>query len=735
MKYAFIGTYPPRECGIGTFTKNLRLSMTHTSDEGVVIAMSDHEECTNYPEEVKLLIRQEYQRDYLEAAKFINISGVDACILEHEFGIFGGQNGIYILPLLHRLEIPLIVTLHTILEKPSTNEKAVLREICKMADKVVIMSKKAIDFLVHIYNVPKKKIAYIEHGVPDIKFNKEQSKKEFKLDGKHLILTFGFIGRNKGVETVIKALPKIIEKHPNIIYIILGKTHPNILRYEGEEYRLYLMNLVKKLNLEDSVLFLNKYINQEELFKYLSASDIYITPYLNEAQISSGTLSYAVGVGSAVISTPYWHAQELLADNRGKLFNFNDYNELSSIVIDLLDNPKEINKIKKNAFEYGRQITWPNIGKKYINLSEDIINHRTENIKKKKFVLDPLLLPKFSLRHIKLLTDDTGIIQHAKYGIPNLKDGYCLDDNARALLLTLMAYKQNKNKTALELCPIYLSYIHYMQNSDGTFRNFMNFKRDYLDEKGSEDSFGRTVWALGYLLNNPPNDSSYQCGKDLFFNALPNSENLKSVRSIAYSIIGISNYLSGMPSDEWVIHILKNLSNKLTAEYKKNSTENWNWFESLLTYDNAILPLSLLHAYKILKDKKIKKTAFESLDFLTEITMKKGYLSIIGNKNWYKKGEGRSKYAQQPVDAAAMVLMFHQALILTKNKKYSDNLNTSFMWFLGENDLRMNLYDFETNGCCDGIEEYGINRNQGAESTISYLISYLTVLQAFEDFH
>ena len=735
MKYAFIGTYPPRECGIGTFTKNLRLSMTNTSDEGVVIAMSDHEECANYPKEVKLLIRQEFQRDYLEAAKFINICGVDACILEHEFGIFGGQSGIYILPLLHRLEIPLIVTLHTILEKPSVNEKAVLREICKMADKVIIMSLKAIDFLVHIYNVPKKKIAYIEHGVPDIKFNKEQSKKDFKLDGKHLILTFGFIGRNKGVETVIKALPKIIEKHSNIIYIILGKTHPNILRYEGEEYRLYLMNLVKKLNLEDSVLFLNKYINQEELFKYLYASDIYITPYLNEAQISSGTLSYAVGVGTAVISTPYWHAQELLADNRGKLFNFNDYNELSSVIIDLLDNPKEINKIRKNAFEYGRKITWPNIGKKYIELTEDIINRRTENIKNKKFVLDPLLLPPFSLRHIKLLTNDTGIIQHAKYGIPNLKDGFCLDDNARALLLTLMAYKQKKDETALELCPTYLSYIHYMQNSDGTFRNFMNFKRDYLDEKGSEDSFGRTVWALGYLLNNPPNDSSYQNGKDIFFNALPNFENLKSVRSIAYTIIGISHYLSGTPSDERVIHILKNLSNKLTAEYKKNSTENWNWFESLLSYDNAILPLSLLHASKILKDKKIKKTAFESLNFLTKITMKNGYLSIIGNKNWYKKGEERSKYAQQPVDAAAMVLMFQQALILTRNKKYSDKLNKAFMWFLGENDLRMNLYDFETNGCCDGIEEYGINRNQGAESTISYLISYLTVLQAFEDFH
>ena len=310
MKLAYIGTYPPRECGIGTFTKNLFNSTvtnykSETHNEGLVIALNDHEQTYPYPEEVKLTIRQEHQRDYLKAAKFINISGADICVLEHEFGIYGGQNGAYILPLLYRLEIPLVVTLHTILKTPSYNEKAVLQEICKMAHKIVVMSHKAIEFLTTIYDVDVEKIEYIEHGVPDIQFDQVQSKKEFKLDNKKFLLTFGFIGRNKGIETVINALPKVVEKHPETLYLVLGKTHPNVLRQSGEEYRNYLQRLVKSLKLDDHVLFLNEFVNQEELFKYLSASDIYITPYLNEAQITSGTLAYAIGVGSAVISTPY----------------------------------------------------------------------------------------------------------------------------------------------------------------------------------------------------------------------------------------------------------------------------------------------------------------------------------------------------------------------------------------------------------------------------------------------
>ncbi|MCB2196433.1 MAG: glycosyltransferase family 4 protein [Bacteroidetes bacterium] len=741
MKLAFIGTYPPRECGIGTFTNNLFKSMADINksvrgeNENFVVALSDNDLIYKYPDEVKHIIRQEHQRDYINAAKFINLSGADLCILEHEFGIFGGQSGIYILPLLHRLEIPIIVTLHTILKNPSYNEKAVLQEICKMADKIVVMSHKAIDFLIHVYDVTEEKIVFIEHGVPNIKYSPEKSKKEFKLENKKVILTFGFVGRNKGIETVIKALPELIKKHPNVVYIVLGKTHPNVLRHSGEEYRIFLLRLVKSLKLEEHVIFLNEFIDEQFLFKYLYACDIYITPYLNEAQITSGTLSYAVGVGAAVLSTPYWHASELLADGRGKLFDFNDSENLSLMLTNLLDNPKELNELKRKARDYGRKITWPKTGEKYVDTAKNIIKLGRRSVKKKDTVLDFLILPPFTLAHINRLTDDTGIIQHAKFGIPNLKEGYCLDDNARALLMVMMAYRQKKDIRALELSPIYLSYIHYLQNADGTFRNFLSFSRQFLDEVGSEDSFGRTIWALGYLLANAPNDAYYQTGKMVFFNAAPNFEKLKSIRSIANTMIGISYYLISNPSDDSMTERLRNMANTLIEHYNKTKTPDWKWFESLLAYDNGILPLALLHSAKILNDEKITEVAIESMDFLTEHTLKDNYLSIIGNEKWYEKDGTRSVFAQQPIDAMAMVLMYHQAFKLTRDKEYINKLYTSFLWFLGENDLRISLYDFETKGCCDGFEQDGVNRNQGAESSLAYLISHLTVLQAYEEFH
>ena len=550
-----------------------------------------------------------------------------------------------------------------------------------------------------------------------------------------MLLTFGFIGRNKGIETVIKALPEVIDKFPDVLYIVLGKTHPNVLRHAGEEYRHSLQRLVKTLNMDDHVVFLNEFIGENTLFKYLSACDIYITPYVNEAQITSGTLSYAMGAGCAVISTPYWHAAELLDEGRGKLFDFNNATQLSEVLNDLLSKPAALKQLQARAQEYGKQITWPQIGLKYIDLCNRIVSAPRPNVTQKKIVIDPVLLPPFSLAHIRRLTDDTGIIQHAKFGIPNLKEGYCLDDNARALLMVLIAYRQTKNIAALELSPIFLSYIHYMQNDDGMFRNFLSFNRNFLDDVGSEDSFGRTIWALGFLLGNPPNDAYYQMGKLMFFEASPNFENLKSIRSIANMMIGVSYHLKSNPSDDAMKERLRTFANTLVTQFENASTKEWRWFEPLLAYDNGILPLALLHAAEILQEENIRKVAFESMDFLTKVTMKDGYLSIIGNRGWYKKGGERSVFAQQPIDALAMILMYHQAFHLTRDKGYIHQLYTSFMWFLGENDLRMSLYDFETKGCCDGFEDNGVNRNQGAESSLAYLISHLTVLQAYEEFY
>jgi len=741
MKNAYIATYPPRQCGIGTFTKNLFNSMVASDidepnhNKSFIVALNDSDEGLTYPEEVKFTIRQESQKDYLAAAKYINLSGADCCILQHEFGIYGGKDGVYILPLLQQLDIPLIVTLHTVMQTPSYSQKEILQRICKMANRIVVMSLKAIEMLVDIYGVPKEKIAYVEHGVPKFKYVQEEVKKEFKLEKRKIMLTFGFVGRNKGIETAIQALPKVVAKHPDVLYIVLGKTHPNVIKHAGEEYRLFLTQLIEDLKLEKNVVLLNEYTSQKELFKYLYASDIYITPYLNEAQITSGTLAYAVGSGSAVVSTPYWHATELLSEGRGVLFDFGDTEGLSDVLIDLLDNPEKRLAIRKKAFEHGRKITWPKIGFMYNDVVEKVVGENIKIEKKEVIPFDISLLPSFSTEHIKRLTDDTGIIQHAKFGIPNLKEGYCLDDNARALLMALMTYKVKKDTAALKLCPVYLSYIHYMQNDDGRFRNFLSFSRQYLDEVGSEDSFGRTIWAIGYMLDNSPNDSYYQVGRLIFDKATPFFEELKSIRSIANTIIGICHYLRGNMSDEIMIERLRRLTHVLIEHYEINLRDDWKWFEALLAYDNAILPLAMLHAAEILNEEAVKKVGLDSMHFLTKHTMSNGYLSIIGNEQWYKKDGDRSVFAQQPVDAMGMVLMFRQAYNITNDKNYLDKLFKSFKWFLGENDLRMSLFNHETKGCFDGLESYGVNQNQGAESTLAYLISYLNVLKAHEDYY
>ena len=740
MKIAYIGTYPPRECGIGTFTKNKIMSMVNKDatkgevHDGMVIAVSD-DDLYDYPEEVAYTIRQNQQTDYIEAAKYINRSGADIVIVEHEFGIYGGQSGIYILPLLHRLEIPFMVVFHTVLKTPSYNEKAVLIEISKMAARVVVMTNKALEFLTEIYNVPDEKIKVIAHGVPDLQFDQQASKKEFKLDNKKVLLTFGLIGRNKGIETVIKALPAVVARHPDVVYIVLGKTHPAVLRHAGEEYRISLIQLVKRLQLEKHVLFMNEFVTEQKLFKYLSAADIYITPYLNEAQITSGTLSFAVGAGCAVLSTPYWHAAEILADGRGRLFDFNDHQQLSSILLNLLDKPEEMNELRANALAHGLDITWPKIGKQYLSLGKLILHQQAWQSTKKEPALDPLILPSFSLEHVKRLTDDTGIIQHAKFGIPNRKEGYCLDDNSRALLMAAMAYKQKKHSPAVELMPIYLSYIHYMQLEDGRFQNFLSYSRGYLDEVGSEDSFGRTIWALGYFMGNAPHDAYVQTSREIFFKAAQNFSKLQSIRGIANTIIGVCYYLQENPGDMGMSEQLRELAGRLTNHYNSHNVPDWKWFEPSLTYDNAVLPLAMLHAGATLKDNALTTTGIESMQFLTCLTVKSGCLSVIGNEQWYTKDGTQSLFAQQPIDAMAMVLMFQKAFHITNDRAYLENLYSCFMWFLGENDLRMSLYDHETKGCCDGLESYGVNRNQGAESTLAYLISHLTLLQTFEDIY
>jgi glycosyltransferase involved in cell wall biosynthesis len=743
MKVAYISTYPPRECGIATFNHNLMRAINANFPErgklshgGFVVALNDSENLQEYeyPDEVKYVIRQNHQKDYIRAANYINTSNADVCILEHEFGIYGGESGIYILPLLNRLEKPLISILHTILKDPSYVQRIIIREIAEQSAKIIVMSKRAVEFLTTIYDIPVEKIQIIEHGVPDVEaleVNPVKSLSQFK--NHRVMLTFGLISRNKGLETVVKALPKIVKDHPDVTYVVLGNTHPGVLKNSGEEYRDHLKTLAAQLGVSKHLCFINKFVSEEELVNYLAAADIYVTPYLNEAQITSGTLSYAVGAGAAVVSTPYWHATELLANNRGRLFDFKNANALADIVIELLDQERVLKELKENAYEYGLHLRWPVIGAEFIKVAQEAnASHDFSDKILKNSIVDPEIMPKFSLTHVLRLTDDTGIVQHAKYGIPNLKEGYCLDDNARALIMALMAYQRNKSREAYELLPIYLSYIHYMQTEDGNFRNFLSFNRQYLDEVGSEDSFGRTIWSLGYLIGCSENNSYREFALELFQKSFPHFKMLKHLRGMANTIIGISLYLKVVPGDDGMVSEMVKLTQPLIDAYENHQSEDWQWFEEKMTYDNAILPLALLHSCEITGNQKAKEVALKTMAFLDKLTLSNGYLSPVGNDGWYYKGGTFPTYDQQAIETMAMVLMHFQAYTIFRKPQYIEKMFLSYKWFLGENTLRAPLYDHETKGCCDGLLPRGINRNQGAESTLAYLISHLTVLKAFE---
>jgi len=730
MKVCLIGSYPPRQCGIATFSHNLLngILTNNKKIESFVVALNDYDCEYNYPDEVEFTIRQNARHDYSKAAEFIN-ANADVCVLQHEYGIFGGKDGVYLLSLLNKLRIPFITTFHTILKEPSFLQKIILQRIADSASKIIVMSRLAVKFLKNIYNVAGHKINLIEHGVPQIDVPKAIPEELMQFEGRRKLFTFGLLSRNKGIETVIKALPTVVKDHPDVVYVLLGKTHPGVLRSSGEEYRNYLKELALELGVEKHVCFIDKFVSDEELFSYLKSIDIYITPYLSEAQITSGTLSYAVGAGAAVVSTPYWHAKELLANDRGRLFPFKDDKALSNILGELLDDPFKMEYIRQKAFQYGQHIKWPLIGSKYLELAMAATEYAAESNDNRTVLVDDDEMPPFTLTHLKRLTDDTGIIQHAKYGIPNLKEGYCLDDNARAVVAVLMAYGQLHDNDALELLPRYLGYIHYMQKDDGMFRNFLHFNRNYLDETGSEDSFGRAIWALGYLIEHAPNNSYREFGHELFFKACPNFSSLKSLRGVANVIIGISYYLKLFPGDEGMLQVLISLTGRLTAAFEENDYGSWHWFESVLTYDNGILPLALLHSCEITGNEEVKNIGLRTLRFIEYKTLNKDYFAPVGNEGWHRKNDDKAVFDQQAIEAMAMILMYEQAHVVTKNADHIKKINTCFSWFLGNNELHVPLYDAETTGCCDGLECNGVNRNQGAESTLAFYISQLVAMK------
>ena len=738
MKIAFIATYPPEKCGIGTFTRNLRNAIedvTRGNDTYTtfIIAVSATPAEFNYPGEVKYIIKKNNIKDYVEAADFLN-EYADICFLQHEFGIYGGENGNYILSLLSRLKIPLVTTFHTVLNKPSKGQLSVMSAISKRASKVFVMSDMAVDFLEHIYKVVRDKIVKIEHGVPVFHMpSREHLRRNLGFEGKKVLLTFGLLSRNKGLEVVINALPKVVKKFPDVQYVILGKTHPNVVKESGEEYRNYLKLLAQKRGVEDYVVFDDRYVTDEELIQMLKATDVYITPYMNEEQITSGTLSYAIGVGAVVLSTPYWHAKELLDEQRGMLFPFNNSDILADELIDLFENPQNMDLIKDAASMYGARLSWPKIAQRYLTSLDNVLKETLPEVIPYGLNIDISVMPDFNLKHLRKLTNHTGILQHTKYNVPNLKEGYCIDDNSRALIMVLMARKHIKD---VDLSTYYvarfLSFIHYMQKDDGNFHNMLKYNYGYIPEKDSEDAFGRTMWALGTLVWEAQSDGHRKLAIDIIEKALPNVDNLKSLRGKANTLIGLCHYAGNDDNRlKAVKDMIEWLADELVAAFKKTDSGIWRWFEDVLTYDNGILPLALLNAFNTTGDRRYIDVAVKSMNFLEKNTLINGVFIPVGNREWYRKGGKKSEYDQQPLEAMSMVLAYLQLFKITGDEKYLRSMFRTYLWFLGNNTNHVSLYDHRMGACFDALTPKGVNENQGAESLIAYWISHFTVQEAY----
>jgi glycosyltransferase involved in cell wall biosynthesis len=738
MKVSFISTFPPRKCGIATFCEDLLTSMKQLySAEGSgeksnfeVIALNNNIETYNYGRDVTFNIRDQHRSDYQRAADYINHSPVDAVSIQHEYGIFGGEDGSYINFFLENLKKPAITTLHTVLEKPSNGQRQTLMRICEQSVYIVVMAQAAVDILTRVYRIPDEKILLIPHGAPDVPFlDSSYYKDQFQAEGRKVLFTFGLLSPSKGLEYSIAAMEKVVEVHPDALYIILGATHPEVKRRHGEEYRHSLQKMVNDKGLELNVAFYNQYVTLERLVQFLVATDIYITPYLSREQITSGTLAYALSCGKAIISTPYIYAEELLDDERGVLVPFRNSEALAAEIITLLSDEALRNRMRKNSYQYGRQMIWQEVGRSYAAAFEQARFRYSEMLCQSVTNTDVTkraILPEVNLKHLRNLTDDTGLYQHAVFNVPDRRHGYCTDDNARALIAAVMNWRLFKDERIKSLLNTYLSFIFHAYNDQkGRMRNFMGFERNWLEEVGSEDSHGRTLWALGYTIAHPPGDETLGLATRLFKDLIDATLKFTSPRAWAFAIVGANYYLRRFGGDARVRRIKYALAEKIKILFDNVADDEWYWFENIVAYDNARISQALIVAGNYLEKEEMFDIGLKSLEWLIKIQTNpdSGQLSLIGNDGWYRRGENKARYDQQVLDATALVDACYQAFVLTGDDKWLSCMEWAFNWFFGSNDGNQALYDFSDGGCFDGLQPGGINKNKGAESVTSMLLA------------
>jgi glycosyltransferase involved in cell wall biosynthesis len=736
---AFLGSSLPRQCGIATYTDDLARSIGGLDSSLTLdfFAMSDKPDYI-YPDRVCLEIADHEISGYQEAADYINRYGYDILSVQHEYGIFGGSAGSYLLNLIREAKMPVVTTLHTVLREPNPEQKQVMDEVLQLSQRVVVMSEKAIEFLDGVHQVHPDKIDMIPHGIPLISEKAGASFRHRLGISGPMILTFGLLSPDKGVQYVIEAMPKIIDRYPGAVYVIVGATHPHLRAREGEAYRESLQALAKSLGVDQHVRFVNRFVATEELVEYLGAMDIYITPYLNAQQITSGTLAYSVGAGKAVISTPYAYAEEILSEGRGVLVPFRSADAIAEAVINIQSDPAGAAEMGRRAARFGEKMLWPAVAQSYLEsfqrARDDSTNQMRQILQKPASLnLSPRAMPDLKLDHLYDLSDDTGILQHATFTVPNRAEGYCVDDNARALLLTAFLESESPLDPGIKLLQSrYLSFVMDAYNPEkARFKNFLTYAREWLEEVGSEDSHGRSLWALGAMANRCRDKGRREVSKQLFERAAPTLLETTSPRTWAYGIIACEEYLSGFPHEYSIQQLKQSLACRLWRQYEINQSAEWPWFEQSLSYANARLCQSLILAGDALGKQHFLKVGLDSLQWLmSHQTGPQGVFAPIGSDCCFHRGQEKSQYDQQPVETAGAVSACLSAYKATQNPHWITEANRAFRWFLGENMLGKSVYDRSTGGCYDGLHPKRVNRNQGAESTLSFLCALVELRSA-----
>lgn len=731
-KIAMLGSHLPRLCGIATFTSDLSDSIQgrFPEIELFVLAMNDGEKRHAYPGRVRFELAENDIASYRRAADFLNVNTVDVLCLQHEYGIFGGKAGSNVLAFLRELRMPIVTTLHTILTDPNETQRAVMDELTRLSERLVVMTAHGAATLQAVHGVPRDKIDLIPHGIPLVPFDCE-NKDQLGVAGKKVLLTFGLLSPDKGIENVIEALPAVLERHPDAVYIVLGATHPHVKAQNGEMYRLGLESLAKKLGVDPAIIFHNRFVSQKELTEFLSAADIYVTPYLNKEQTTSGTLAYALGSGRAVISTPYWHAEELLAEGRGVLVPWRDPPAIAAAVIDLLSDDAKRLSMRQRAAALGREMLWPAVGERYLkSFDRASIEHsaRMRSVFQAKTLVErPVDGPELDLEHLRLMTDGTGLLQHAAFSVPSYSDGYCLDDNARALLLMTLIEDAGilGPKETRALSSRYFAFVNHAFNpGSGRFRNFLSYSRLWVEDFGSEESHGRALWALGSVVGRAKEPGRMSLGRGLLQAALPAAEGFSSPRAWAYALLGIDEYLRAFEGDRNVQSFRKRVAERLLGLYQRTATADWPWFEVQATYGNARLSQALIVSGSWMEDKAMIEAGLRSLEWLVSVQLSEdGVFAPIGSNGFYPKGGVKASFDQQPVEACGMVSACLEARRVTGDGRWMEKARRAFNWFMGENQLRQALYDVATGGCRDGLHDDRVNANQGAESTLSFLLA------------